>query len=338
MNFERVPLGSVGHRWQLIQSGCPLWTPNTIGQIEDAKILPDIFSWPLKSFLTPFLRLGVIAGGGSMPGMVVRNAKQAGRRVVVVGLRGWADPQLAEIADQFYWNGIGRLGRTLRLLEKENARHAILAGSVTKSDMYGRFRILRHLPDWETLKLWFRRVPDKRTDSILTAVADIMAERGIYMEPCVKYCMDSMAQEGVFTRVKPTASQLRDIEFGWPMAKEMGRLDNGQGVAVKEQEIIAVEAIEGTDRMIERAGQLCRAGGWMLIKVAKPNQDMRFDVPTIGPDTIENLKRNGAKGLVIEADKTFVVDKEKVLELADRYGITFVARRDHDVDQVKASG
>lgn len=282
--------------------------------------------------------LGVIAGGGSMPQMVVRNARHAGWRVVVVGLRGWADPQLAEIADQFYWNSVARLGRTLRLLEKENARHAILAGSVTKSDMYGRFRVIRHLPDWETLKLWFRRVPDKRTDSILTAVADIMAERGILMEPCIKYCMDSMAQEGVFTRVKPTTSQVRDIDFGWPMAKEMGRLDIGQGVAVKEQEIIAVEAIEGTDRMIERAGQLCRSGGWMLIKVAKPNQDMRFDVPTIGPETIENLKRNGAKGLVIEAEKTFVVDKEKVLELADRYGITIIARRDREDDQVKESG
>lgn len=276
--------------------------------------------------------LGVIAGGGAMPQMVVRNAKQAGQRVVVVGIRGWADPSLASIADQFYWNGVGKLGRFIRLLLKEDARRAILAGSVTKSDMYGRFRIIRYLPDLEALKLWFRRVPDKRTDSILSAFADIMAERGIYMEPCVKYCMDSMAKEGVFTRVKPTAAQLRDIEFGWPMAKEMGRLDIGQGVAVKEQEVIAVEAIEGTDRMIERAGRLCRAGGWMLIKVAKPNQDMRFDVPTIGPDTIENLKQNGAKGLVIEAEKTFVVDKEKVLELADRYGITIVARRDSDAD------
>ena len=272
--------------------------------------------------------LGVIAGGGAMPLMVVRNAKRAGQRVVVVGIRGWADPCLAELADRFYWNGIGKLGRSIRLLLREDARRAILAGSVTKSDMYGRFRILRHLPDLETLKLWFLRVPDKRTDSILTAVADIMAERGIHMEPCIKYCMDSMAREGVFTRSRPTAGQLRDMAFGWPLAKEMGRLDIGQGIAVKEQEVIAVEAIEGTDRMIERAGRLCRSGGWMLIKVAKPNQDMRFDVPTIGPDTIENLKQNGARGLVIEAEKTFVVDKDKVMELADRYGITIVACKD----------
>jgi DUF1009 family protein len=271
--------------------------------------------------------LGVIAGGGAMPLMVVDNAKRAGQRVVVIGLREWADPVLEEMADVFYWSAVSRLGRHLRLLLREQAYRAILAGSVKKSDMYGRFRILRNLPDLTTLKLWFWRVPDKRTDSILGAVADVMAERGIHMENCVKYCMDAMAPEGVMTRLQPTAAQQKDVEFGWPIAKEMGRLDIGQSVAVKEQDVIAVEAIEGTDRMIQRAGQLCRHGGWMLIKVAKPNQDMRFDVPTVGPDTIENLRRNGAKMLVIEAEKTFIVDREKMLDLADRYGIVVLACR-----------
>ncbi|HRX86908.1 MAG TPA: UDP-2,3-diacylglucosamine diphosphatase LpxI, partial [Phycisphaerae bacterium] len=231
--------------------------------------------------------LGVIAGGGTMPLMVVEAAKQAGRRVVVLGLREWANPVLRDMADVFYWCSVSRFGRHMRLLLREGAYRTILAGSVKKSDMYGRFRILRNLPDLTTLKLWFLRVPDKRTDSILRTVAEMMAERGIHMEHCVKYCMDAMATEGVLTRMAPTAAQERDIDFGWPMAKEMGRLDIGQSIAVKEQEVIAVEAIEGTDRMIERAGRLCRQGGWALIKVAKPNQDMRFDVPTVGPDTVE---------------------------------------------------
>ena len=274
--------------------------------------------------------LGVIAGAGAMPLMVVEAAKRAGQRVVVVGLRGWADPALRDLADVFYWSGVSKLGRFIRLFLRERAYRAILAGSVKKSDMYGRFLILRNLPDWTTIKFWFLRAPDRRNDSLLRTMADMMAERGIHLEPCVKYCMDAMAPEGVLTRCRPSAAQLRDLDFGWPIAKEIGRLDIGQSIAVKDQEVIAVEAIEGTDRMIERAGGLCRTGGWTLIKVAKPDQDVRFDVPTIGPDTIENLKQHGAKMLVIEADKTFVVDKETILERAERCGIVVVARRDQD--------
>ncbi|GJM27259.1 MAG: hypothetical protein DHS20C16_36740 [Phycisphaerae bacterium] len=271
--------------------------------------------------------LGLIAGGGAMPRMVVENARAAGQQVVVLGLRGFADPELAKIADKFYWCGVAKMGRAIRLFLREGAYRMILAGSVKKSDMYGRFRLFRLLPDWTTLRFWFFHLPDKRTDSILGTLADIMKARGILMENCVKYLMDSMAKEGVLTRSQPTASQMRDIEFGWPVAKEMGRLDIGQSIAVKEQDVIAVEAIEGTDRMIDRAGELCQAGGWVLIKVSKPNQDMRFDVPTVGPDTIENLKTHGAKVLVIEADKTFVVDHEAMIERAENYGIVIVAHR-----------
>ena len=271
--------------------------------------------------------LGVIAGAGAMPLMVVEAAKRAGQRVVVVGLRGWADPALRDLADVFYWSGVSKLGRFIRLFLRERAYRAILAGSVKKSDMYGRFLILRNLPDWTTIKFWFLRAPDRRNDSLLRTMADMMAERGIHLEPCVKYCMDAMAPEGVLTKCRPSAAQLRDLDFGWPIAKEIGRLDIGQSIAVKDQEVITVEAIEGTDRMIERAGSLCRAGGWTLIKVAKPEQDMRFDVPTIGPDTIDNLKQHGAKMLVIEADKTFVVDRETLLERAEHCGMVIVASR-----------
>jgi DUF1009 family protein len=129
----------------------------------------------------------------------------------------------------------------------------------------------------------------------------------------------------VLTRRRPSVSELKDVEFGWMLAKEMGRLDVGQSVAVKESAAVAVEAIEGTDRCIERAGQLCRAGGWTLVKVAKPQQDMRFDVPTIGLTTIENLHKAGAKVLAIEAGKTIVIDQHEVVALADRYGLSIVA-------------
>ena len=151
------------------------------------------------------------------------------------------------------------------------------------------------------------------------------------MENSVQYCADDLAPEGTLTDVSPSSAQLRDLAFGWPIAKEMGRLDIGQSIAVKEQEVIAVEAIEGTDRMIERAGQLCANGGWTHIKVAKPNQDMRFDVPTIGPATIENLHRNKAGMLVVEAGRTLIVEREEMLAAARRYGIVVIGRRDEDV-------
>jgi DUF1009 family protein len=190
--------------------------------------------------------------------------------------------------------------------------------------MYGRFRLLRYLPDWTTIRLWFLVAADKRNDTLLRAAADEMQRKGVTLSNSVEFCSDHMAGPGVMTRTRPSASQLRDAEFGWRIAKELGRLDIGQSVAVKEQEVIAVEAIEGTDDMIRRAGSLCRSGGWMLVKVAKPKQDMRFDVPTVGVNTIENLHANGATMVVIEAGKTLMIDREKVIAAADRVGMVLM--------------
>ncbi len=276
-------------------------------------------------------RFGLICGGGKFPLMVVEGAKRAGKHVVVVGLRGIADPQLVQFADEFYWSNIGQLGRCIRLLRRAGCRQAILAGSVRKADMYGKtgfMRILHYLPDWTALKVWFVRATDKRNDTLLCAIADALAQKGIIVQDCVKFTPEAMAPEGVMTQRAPTPAQEKDIEFGWRIAKELGRLDIGQSMAVKELEVIAVEAIEGTDRMIERAGTLCRAGGWCHIKVGKPGQDMRFDVPTIGPDTIENLHRNGAKVLCVEAHKAFMVDREELVRLANKYGMVVVGRTD----------
>ena len=267
------------------------------------------------------LHLGVIAGAGRFPFMVVEGAKRAGCRVTVVGLRGFADAGLADSADRFRWSGLARLGQWIRTLKRAGVQRVILAGSVKKTSMFGRFRMLRLLPDWTSLRVWFFSLRDKRNDTVLTAVADEFARHGMIMEDCVAYTAEHMAPTGVLTRREPTEPQQADAAFGWEIAKEMGRLDIGQSIAVKELEVIAVEAIEGTDLMIERAGQLCRQGGWAMIKVAKPDQDMRFDVPTVGPDTIANLKANGAKMLVIEAGKTLIVDREKMIADADSAGI-----------------
>ena len=272
------------------------------------------------------LRLGIIAGAGRFPFMVARGARRVGRHVTVVGLRGFADPDLAGCVDRFRWSGLARIGRWIRLLRRGGVSEVILAGSVTKSCMYGRFRMLRLLPDLTSLRLWYLSLRDKRNDTVLSAVADEFARHGIIMADCTSYCPEDMAPAGVLTQRQPTTAQARDAAFGWRIAKEMGRLDVGQSVAVKETEVIAVEAIEGTDRMIERAGRLCRHGGWALVKVAKPDQDMRFDVPTVGPDTIANLKQHGAKMLVIEAERTLIVDREAMLTAADQARIVVVSR------------
>ena len=190
--------------------------------------------------------------------------------------------------------------------------------------MYGRFRLLRYWPDWTSNRLWFFTVADKRNDTVLRAVANVLANKGITLENSVQYCAEEMAPEGVLTSRQPSAAQLKDLEFGWRLAREIGRLDIGQSIAVKETEVIAVEAIEGTDRMIERAGRLCNSGGWTLVKVAKPNQDLRFDVPTVGPGTIDNLKRNGAAMLVVEAGQTLIVDRQQTIQAAERAGIVVI--------------
>jgi len=269
--------------------------------------------------------LGLIAGAGSFPLLVAEGARREGRRLVIVALRGFADPRLRDRADAFYWSGVARLGRWKRIFAREHVREAIMAGRVRKADMYGRLRLLRYLPDWTTLKVWYRKTRDKRNDSILRAAAAELATAGITLIDSTRYCRQAIAEPGVLTARGPSEQQWRDVHFGWRIAKEMGRLDIGQSIAVKEQEVIAVEAVEGTDEMIRRAGGLCPQGGWTLVKVAKPDQDVRFDVPTVGPDTMHNMHESGAALLAIEAGKTLVLEQDEVLELATRYGIVIVA-------------
>lgn len=276
---------------------------------------------------TSQLRLGIIAGAGQFPHLVVDGARRAGCHVTVIGLWGLADAALAERADVFRWAGLAKLGRWIRILKASRAEGVILAGAVRKTSMYGRWRWLKLLPDWTSIRLWFFTISDRRNDTVLAAVADEFARHGIIMQSCVQYTAEHLASEGVLTRGQPSAAQLADADFGWRIAKELGRLDIGQSVAVKETEVVAVEAIEGTDRMIERAGQLVPRGGWTLVKVAKPNQDMRFDVPTVGPQTIANLTRHGARMLVIEAGKTVILEREQMLADADRAGIVILSRR-----------
>jgi len=275
--------------------------------------------------------LGLIAGAGRLPGLIARGARAAGRSVVVVGLRGFADGSLSQLSEAFCWAGLVRPGRWIRFLHRHGAREAVFAGAVRKANMYARWRLLRFVPDLRAIRVWyFRARHDKRDNAVLRAVAAELESEGIRVMSSVEFCPEHLAGVGPMTRTPVPRSCQADVSFGFQIARRSAALDIGQAVAVKERDIIAVEAMEGTDAMIRRAGRLCRNRGWTLAKVARPNQDMRFDVPTVGPETIRRLKDAGAACLVLEAGKTLILDRPETIALADRLGIAVVGRRAED--------
>jgi DUF1009 family protein len=272
--------------------------------------------------------LGLIAGEGRLPFLVAAGARRAGLRVICVGLADNAEHGLANEVDVFYKVAIARPGSWIRKLRKHNVTKTIMVGRVAKSRLFTPWRILWYLPDWRAVRIYYWRLrgKDKLDDSVLGAVADELATGGIILENSTMYCKEHLATAGLMTKCQPSLSVKGDIEFGWQIAKRLGELDIGQAIAVKEKEVLAVEAIEGTAEMIARAGQFCKSGGWTLIKVSKPEQDMRFDVPCVGLDTIRSLAKNGGKCLVVEADKTIIIDKPETIELADQLGIAILGR------------
>lgn len=272
--------------------------------------------------------LGLIAGEGRLPFMVAKGARDAGLKVICAGLGDSAETSLSEQVDKFFRVSVARPGSWIRKLRKHGVSRTVIVGRVAKSRIFTPFRILRYLPDWLALKIWYwtLRGKDKRNDTLLCALADELAKGGIVLEDSTKFCKEHFADKGLMTKHKPGMSAEADIEFGWQIVKKLGELDIGQAIAVKEREVLAVEAIEGTAEMILRAGKLCKKGGWTLIKVSKPNQDMRFDVPCVGPDTIKSLAENGGKCLVVEAEKVIILDKPQTIALADKLGIAVIGR------------
>ena len=269
--------------------------------------------------------LGLIAGEGVFPLLVARGARAAGRRVVCVGLAGNAWSDLQTECDAFAWAGILRLNKWIGVLKAHGCREAIMVGRVQKAKIYDRWRMLRYIPDYRTVRMWFGTIRhDKRPTAILMAVAGELQTAGITLVDSTQYCQEHLATRGVMTRRAPTDSQWADIRFGYDICRTISRMDIGQSIAVLDRDVIAVEAVEGTNGMIERAGQLCRTGGWTLIKVSNTNEDMRLDVPSIGTTTIEKLHAARAGCVVLEPGKTIILEKRKVMELADRYKIAIV--------------
>jgi UDP-2,3-diacylglucosamine hydrolase len=270
--------------------------------------------------------VGLLAAAGRFPVAFAEKARAIGLPVACVGLRHLASPELKPLVGEFTWAGIGKIGRVIRIFKRAGVRQIVMAGKVYKTELLKPFRLLQLLPDWRTLHFWYnRRRRDNRDDSLLLGLVDEFARDGLTFGSALDYCPELLVRNGVLTRRRPTAYEQADISFGWELAKAMGQLDVGQSVAVHERAVLAVEAIEGTDQMIARAGTLCRRGGFVVVKVAKPQQDMRFDVPTVGCATIEGLDRAGGKVLAVEAGKTILLDEAEAVALADRYGITITA-------------
>jgi UDP-2,3-diacylglucosamine hydrolase len=272
--------------------------------------------------------IGLIAGWGRLPVLFAEKARSQNIPVVCVGIRGMADRAALEPnCHKFYWMRLAAMGRPIRCFRREGVQRWTMAGKVFKVQLFSPLRWITLFPDLRTIRFWlFRKRTDNADDTLTLGLIDEYARHGLICTSALDLIPELLVRHGVLTRRQPNSWEEADIEYGWRLAKEMGRLDVGQSVAVRDRAVLAVEAIEGTDAAIRRAGELCRAGGFVVVKVAKPQQDMRFDVPTVGPSTIQSMQAAGGKVLAIEAEKTILIDEAETVRLADAAGIAIVAR------------
>ena len=272
-------------------------------------------------------KIGLIAGGGQFPILFARAARQYGVEVVAVALKGEADELLESEVDLCSWVSLGKLGRMIETFQKAEVTEVAMAGAVAKTKLFSKIR-----PDWKAVRL-LARMLHKKDDAILRAFTEELEAHGIKVRPSTLFLPELLAPPGILTRRRPNARERRDINFGWNLAKEIGKLDIGQCILVRDQAVLAVEAIEGTDETIRRGGRLGKSEV-VVVKVCKPNQDLRFDVPAVGLQTIETMKEVGASVLVVEADRTLMFDREKMIQAADDARIAILSR---PADRDKAS-
>ena len=267
-------------------------------------------------------RLGLIAGNGRFPFLLADNARKQGVEVVAVALEDEASPELEQHVAKLHWASIAKLGRVIKLLKDEGITQAVMAGGVTKAKLYQRFS-LKLIPDIRTMGVLYKRSRDHRDHTLLAAVADEFVAEGIEFRNTLEFLGDHIAHEGCMTKRQPTERERDDVEFGWGVGKAIAEMQIGQTLVVKDKCVVAVEAVEGTDAAVQRGGELAR-GDAVVIKLSRPNQDFRFDVPTIGTRTIDTLKAAGVSALAVEADKTLMLDKPEVIAAADACRIAIV--------------
>lgn len=270
----------------------------------------------------------IIAGQGMLPGLAAQGARAAGRRVVGIGLRRQYAEDFPSHCDVFVQAGFMQPGRWIKAARRNGVDDAVMIGRVSKGLMHAQNRLLslaREFPDLYILNLWYRRLRhDHRSSVLLKTLADDLALRGLILVDSTTYLSEHMVGVGVLTRTQPTSSAQADIAFGWPLLMQSSSMHIGQAIAVREGDVISVEAVEGTDAMLQRTGTLCPRGGWTFIKTAAPDHDMRADVPTIGINTIQKAAAAGCTCIAVGAGRVILAEKPAVIAAADEAKIAIV--------------
>ncbi|MCA1814794.1 MAG: UDP-2,3-diacylglucosamine diphosphatase LpxI [Acidobacteria bacterium] len=268
------------------------------------------------------MRYGLIAGNGKFPFLVIEGARRAGAELAVAAIKEETDPRIERAAQdaggRVQWVGVGQLGRMIRFFKREGVRSAIMAGQVKHVQIFSGA-----IPDVRMLKVLVS-LPRRNTDALIGAVARELADEGIELIDSTHFLQDDLARQGTLTKRAPDQRERADIQYGLEVAREIARLDLGQTIVVRAKACVAVEAMEGTDETIRRAGRLAR-GRLTVVKVAKPAQDMRFDVPCVGVPTVEAMIEAGATCLCLTADKTLMFDRAEMLALADKHRVSVAA-------------
>ena len=270
--------------------------------------------------------LGLLAGIGHLPVDVAQSAKKLGYKVVAIAVVPETDPELPENADVFYTINVGKVGKILRTLKQNDVKNVTMIGKVTKEVLYKSGAVV---PDLTTIRV-LASLPDRKDDTIMNAIVKLIEDAGMHVMDQTVLVRPLLPEPGVLTKRKPTEQEWKDMRFGFRMAKELGRLDIGQTVVVKNQAVMALEAIEGTDACILRGGFLGK-GGVIVAKTAKPAQDSRFDMPSVGTTTLTSMIHAGATGIVIEAGRSLLVDRKRTLAMADEKGITVVSMSESEL-------
>ncbi len=269
-------------------------------------------------------KIGLIAGNGQFPLLFAKAARRKGLQVYAVGYQGETDPVLAEHVSMLEWLYIGQVKRIIKFFREHKIARAVMIGGVAKARLLTNFR-----PDTKAIGL-LARIRNTHDDAVLRGFADLLLEEGIHIEPSTLLLPELLTPAGVWTSRKPSRGERDDIHLGWKIAKEVGRLDIGQCVVVAGGSVVAVEAIEGTDAAISRGGALAN-GQAVVVKVCKPTQDTRFDIPAVGLGTIETMRRANVKALGVEAGKAVVFDRDTMITMADQYGISIVGLEERDI-------
>ncbi len=262
---------------------------------------------------------GLIAGNGRFPFLVLEGARSQGIEMAVIAIKEEASPELEKIAKRLHWVSLGELSKTIELMQSEGVTRAVMAGQVKHNKIFSAIR-----PDWKLAKLLFS-LPRKNTDSLIGAVAKVLEEEGIQLVDSTLFLKPLLPEAGVLTKRAPSAEEAADMEYGLAVARQIAGMDIGQTVVIADKACVAVEAMEGTDETIARAGRFATGKNLVVVKVSKPRQDMRFDVPVIGLPTVESMKSAGATALAIDATRTLLFDREKLIELANAAGIAIQA-------------